>query len=92
MAEKIAVHIRQLDGFTGDAALYRVSPAMRTYDEREAYEYVVVSATFVSGKPETYIFGSDEDGEVLNWLELPGSFRGGLDHEVALNGAGYRVE
>ena len=56
-------------------------------------EYVVVSAADVmySG-PETYIFGADENGEVVDWLELPGSFRGKLDHVAALEGAGYEVE
>lgn len=56
-------------------------------------EFVWVSAVDVpfSG-PETYIFASDEDGEILDWEELPGSYRGGLNIERALVGAGYRVE
>lgn len=36
------------------------------------------------GGPETYIFASDEDGNVVAWGELSGSFRGAIDHERAL--------
>lgn len=90
-----ATFIRNLDDFTGDAALYRLTPAIATRswgNEGETYEYVVVSATVVplSG-PETYIFGADETGNVLDWGELDGSFRGALDQDAALNGAGYQV-
>lgn len=55
-------------------------------------EYVWVSAAHVvfSG-PETYIFPCNAEGEVTNWGELPGSFKGDLDHEEALRGAGYEV-
>lgn len=91
MVEKIAKFIRDLDGFTGTASLYRVSPPMRSGWTDEYYGFVIVSAAMVSDVPETYIFGADEDGEVLHWLELPGSFRGALDHVAALEGAGYRV-
>ena len=58
----------------------------------ESYEYVVVSAAIApfSG-PETYIFGADEEGNVVDWRELPGSYRGGLDIDAALTRAGYMV-
>lgn len=54
--------------------------------------YVVVSAADVpySG-PETYIFPSNEKGTILKYTELPGSFRGALDHARALRNAGYVV-
>tara|TARA_R110002012_G_C11604390_1_gene607600 strand:+ start:153 stop:380 length:228 start_codon:yes stop_codon:yes gene_type:complete len=61
------------------------------------YEYVVVSAA-KDGKNiynkkvgETFIFGSDEDGKIKSFLELPGSYQGGLDHQKALNNAGYDI-
>lgn len=70
------------------------------HDEREcpgtgtctSTEYVWVSAANVmfSG-PETYIFPCDADGEVTDWGELPGSYKGGLDHEEALAEAGYEI-
>lgn len=88
----VATHIKNLTGFYGDARLFRLDPPLRD-DYREAeYEYVVVSAVVApySG-PETYIFGADYKGEVVNWGELPGSFRGGLDHDAALSGADYEV-
>ena len=34
---------------------------------------------------------ADERGNVLDWGELPGSFQGYVDHEEALNCAGYEV-
>jgi hypothetical protein len=88
------------DEFTGTAFLYRVDPPMKEEswfaeedEELQSFDYVVVSATsaFMSGA-ETYIFGADENGEVLDWGELPGSYRGGLDHQQALEDAGYVVQ
>lgn len=66
-------------------------------------EYVVVSAmdlsllsgedaTTVVGSLETYIFPADKDGNVLEWIELNGSFKGELNHERALREAGYEVQ
>jgi hypothetical protein len=74
----------------GDANLYRVDPPM-AYEDGTT-EYVIVSAVIApySG-PETYIFPATESGEVIDWLELPGSFKGGMDHDEALRGAGYEV-
>ena len=81
----IATKIKNLDGFTGMAALYKLSEPL------DGFEYVVVSAATVFGRDETYTFGSNENGEVQDWLELPGSVNGVCDHEVALNNAGYEV-
>ncbi len=86
--------------FTGDARLYELSKPVtfdKGYDDDsnpiqgETY-FVVVSGTHVmfSG-PETYVFPADQDGNVLDWGELDGSFRGDIDHEVALEGLGYKV-
>jgi hypothetical protein len=76
--------------------IYRLDPPIPSdhYDRSvpESFQYVVVSAAEVmySG-PETYIFGSDESGEILSFSELEGSFQGALDHEQALRNAGYEV-
>lgn len=72
-------------------SLYRLDPPMQT-PEGGTTEYVWVSAidAMFTGA-ETYIFACDEDGEVTDWLELPGSYRGGYDHAEALRGAGYEV-
>lgn len=76
-----------LPKFTGDARLYRVDPPLG------GYTHVIVSATVVQfSGPETCIFGADLDEEdVVDWGELAGSFRGGLDHKYALQLAGYEV-
>lgn len=75
----------------------RVDPPMSSYswdedEETQKFEFVIVSAADVifSG-PETYIFGADAEGKVLDWGELDGSFKGALDHEQALRRAGYEV-
>ena len=89
---KIAHLIKPLQGFSGTAALYKLTPSLVVGDDNalETHEYIVVSATIVmySG-PETYIFPANADGEVVDWLELPGSFKGALDIEQALRNAGY---
>lgn len=84
---KTATKIKNLNGWEGDARLYRLSEPL------DGHEYVIVSAVVAmfSG-PETYIFPADPEGEVTGWGELEGSFRGGLDHVEALEGAGYVVE
>lgn len=97
--EKIATRLKdRLPGFSGHAALYELNPPLveeREWDEEEPrreHRYVVASATYVmfSG-PETYLFPADEHGTVTSWSELPGSFKGDLDHAEALERAGYRV-
>lgn len=91
-----ATLIKELDGFKGDARLYKVDPAIvqRDWDDNEVakHDYVVVSAVDVMVScPETYIFPANEHGEIVDWGELDGSFKGGMDHEAALNLAGYAV-
>lgn len=94
---KTATYVRDLEGFAGTAKLYRVEPPATwgTWSEPDenSTDYLVVSAAVVpySG-PETYIFPGNEAGEVVSWGELDGSYRGGLDHDAALTGAGYEVQ
>lgn len=80
-----------------DQRCYRLEPPMAYQDWTKSgasrfARYVVVSAVSVpfSG-PETYIFRSDRHGNVTRWNELPGSFRGSLDHAQALAYAGYAI-
>jgi hypothetical protein len=87
---------RNLPGATGVAHLYRLDPPVADTawggNPNDTFEFVRVSATVVPGSgPETYIFPADETGAVIDWGELPGSYRGGLDHAEALRGAGYEV-
>jgi hypothetical protein len=74
---------------------YRVSPPMKLSgwgdDGARTSEYVIVSAATTYSGPETYIFLADEKGEITDWTECSGSFRGDLDHERALALAGYTI-
>ena len=84
----------RLPGFKGDARLYRVEPevAYTTMGGEELFSnHVIVSGVDNVYVCETYIFPADERGHVLGWGELPGSFQGYIDHEEALNCAGYEV-
>lgn len=93
MTEKVAKLVKALPPNKVGAVwhVYKVDPPIEYDEDREA-TYVVVSANTVpySG-PETYIFPSTDGGEVTDWLELEGSYRGGLDHAAALGNAGYTV-
>ena len=83
-----ATFITQLQGFRGDARLYQVDPPYH------GSEYLVVSGidyAFDTGRPETYIFKANPEGEITDWSELEGSFRGDVDHAGALEGAGYTI-
>jgi len=76
---------------TATQVLWKVHPAVRYgYDWDGETFYVVTSAVLVpfSGA-ETYIFPCSEVGEILDWMEMPGSFKGGLDHETAIMGLNH---
>jgi len=56
--------------------------------------YVIVSSLGAADEwnlLETCIFHSDCNGHVTNFTELYGSYKGGIDPEVALLNAGYAV-
>ena len=88
---KSAVAIKNIKEASGRACLYRLSEPLI------GYEYVVVSAArdakdkYNQIVGQTFIFGSDESGKIKSFLELPGSYTGGLDHQKALNDAGYDI-
>lgn len=89
--EKTATKIKDIPDWKGRAALYRLSAPVEDEDGLP-HEYVIVSAVMaLFTGPETYIFPADAKGEVTSWGELPGSQRGFLDHELALEIAGYCV-
>lgn len=78
---KFATKIKDL---SDNKILWEVLPRI------EGNKYVVTSASNVlfSG-PETYMFAADEEGEIIDWCELPGSYRGSLDHKKCFNNIGY---
>ena len=86
-----ATLIKNLAGWKGDARLYRVDPPIQFNEDRKTNYVVVSAATVMFSGPETYIFPASSEGEILDWLELPGSFRGAMDHARALEGAGYSI-
>ncbi|WP_454113529.1 hypothetical protein [Microbacterium maritypicum] len=86
---KIATFVRDVseqNGATGEQRLYRLDPPM------DGVEFVITSAVNHSWAHETYLFPADEDGAIVDWGELEGSYRGDTDHERALRGAGYEVQ
>ena len=102
---KTATFVKNLNG-NGTGRVYHVDPPAPVHDWSAAHmayectgegdcsttDHVWVSAVDVpfSG-PETYIFACDSAGKVTNWGGMDGSYKGGLDHERALRGAGYEV-
>jgi hypothetical protein len=92
-----ATFIKNITDWRGKASLYKVEPPIEydsPYDADDPpakhSDYVIISAVYADFTgPETYMFPANENAEVLSWGELDGSFRGGLDHEKALQNAGY---
>ena len=76
-----------IEGFRGRVALYKLSEA------HEGYKYVICSSSTDASifGLETFIFGANGRGEVLDCDELYGSKRDTEDHEEVLNAAGYEV-
>jgi hypothetical protein len=90
--KKVALFVRPLTGFNGDAALYRLEPPI------ESGEYVVVSATDLPSiahidptyrTSETMVFPSDGES-VSDWGEL--AFVPYRSHADALADLGYEVK
>ena len=93
--KKTATFIKDLDLYSvsSDQKLYMVNVPV-VYDEDKPTDYIVVSAcasAFDTGIPETYIFPSNKHGEIIDWSELEGSFRGSEDHDKALIDGGYTI-
>lgn len=82
---RIATYIKPASQLRGDARLYQLSEPL------EGSVHVVVSGIGNEWGAETYIFAADSKGSVTNWGELPGSFKGAIDHAAALRDAGYEI-
>lgn len=85
-----ATFVRKVEGNRADQCLWRLSEPYvlnRYEDEPLSVDYVITSAVVApySGA-ETYVFAANEDGKVLDWGELRGSFRGELNHDEAIAG------
>ena len=70
-------------------SLYKMNPP------HNGYEYVIASSLFGRlGRhqlDETYLFGADKEGVILDWCELDGSMKVTQSHAEAFNEAGYCV-
>jgi hypothetical protein len=89
-----AKRLRKIEGWRAEAYLYELSEPVR-YANRDGVEgwthHVIVSGVLsMYAGPETYIFPADIEGRALCMIELyPGSFRGAVDHDAAVRGAGW---
>ena len=91
---KTATFIMKMEGWNGDARLYKVSPSVEYGwdDDKDTTKFIIVSAVVAAfSGPETYIFPASKTGEIISWTEINGSQRGILDHEKALKDAGYKI-
>ena len=90
MEKKTATLVKTLP-FNGAAwqKLYKVTPPMWSHSNEGPWGFVIASASKHAN--EVYLFGADEDGDIQDWLELPGSMKGTMRHENALENAGYEV-
>ena len=79
--------LEQISESGAEQKCYRLSESIKVDDGKET-NYVIVSAVVAYSGPETYIFPSNELGEITDYGELEGSFRGALNHEQALKGLG----
>lgn len=95
MSSQFSTYVKERLGRPdGVAAVYKLSEQVGYGDDRDAKtQYVWVSAVPHVGSyegPETYIFASDADGEVLDWCELSG-IKGVMSHQRALAEFGFPV-
>lgn len=84
---KVAKHIRNLTDFSGNAALYQMTPP---YDGQE---FVIASAVN-DGRyvHETYLFPATPAGEIADWTEMDGSQRNTTSHDEVMANIGYVIE
>jgi len=80
--------------------LYRCTPPVEGWahdGDPPTYQYVVSSVAksqmliSTQGCPEVYLFGADQDGDIVNWSELCGSQKGTEDIEKPLRDLGYEI-
>jgi hypothetical protein len=107
MGEKVAAIVkfdeRRADGYypliLGECVTYYLDPPLesvstdRDTDEEtvNSHTYVWVSQAAPLGDWETYIFASNEDGEVTDWGELDGSRKGYVTPDDLMRELGYKV-
>lgn len=84
MNEKIAIKIKDV---SDNQILWEVLPRI------EGHKYVITSTSNVQfSGPETYMFPANEKGTIIDWCELPASYRGDLNHEKCFEDIGYKTK
>lgn len=80
---RIAIKIKNVKS---NQILWEVMPRI------EGHKYVITSASNVEFTgPETYMFAADEKGNIVDWCELPASYRGELDHKKCFENINYKI-
>jgi len=85
-----ATFVKKADGFAEHAELFRLERPKT--ENGVTFEFIVVSTikkAYDTHRPETCIFPTYSNGEVLDWRELNGSFQGAMDISKALRDGGY---
>lgn len=83
MSDRYAVKIKNINE---TKILWSVFPRI------SGHKLVITSAQSVPYTgPETYMFGADENGNIVSWEELPGSYRGDLEHRFCFLNIGYDI-
>lgn len=78
---KAAYKIKQL---SSSKILWEVMPRI------DGNKYVVTSVSNLTRLgEETYMFAADEQGNIIDWSELEGSYRGEQDHHNCFKNIGY---
>jgi len=89
--DKIATRLFKPPTFNGHSVwLYKFEPPIKDWDDN-LITYAVLSSISNFFTEETYIFASNEKGDVSNWAELEGSMRGNHTHEEILKNLDYKI-
>lgn len=89
---KKAILIRDLNTKEGPFSVNRSQSLYKLEPPFKKAKYIVISAAHTMDHgPETYIFKSDEEGNILDWSEMEGSFIGDMDHKKALKNIEYTL-
>ena len=82
MTAYTATEVRRVVSLTRPGTAYQAT----WHVEGPRPRYVVTSAAVWLCEPETYVYPCDEHGTITAWDEQPGSFKGALDHNRAIEG------
>lgn len=81
----MAEYISDVEGFLGDARLFKLaSPVKWRADKPHTFHVIVSRVDAMFSGWETLIFPADADGNILEWGDLPGSARGNVSHLEAI--------